>query len=68
MEHSTLMTPSQVAKELGIGRSTAYRLLTQGAIPTLRVPGTKILRVRRQDFERALTSGMIGVRSSPTMQ
>ncbi len=42
-----LLNPEEMAARLNIGLSTAYRLLEKGVIPTVRIPGTNCLRVRR---------------------
>jgi excisionase family DNA binding protein len=42
------MTPSEVAEELRLGRSTVYRLLQSGQIKSVLVGGSR--RVRAQDL------------------
>jgi excisionase family DNA binding protein len=48
-----LLTVRQVAEELQIGKTTTFRLLASGAIPSIRIGG-KLLRVRRADLDRWL--------------
>lgn len=48
-----LLTVTQAAQQLGIGRSYAYTLVDQGSIPTVQL-GTRAapkLRVRQQDLD-----------------
>ncbi len=68
MKNLIWMTAPEVAQELGIGLSTAYRIIERGDIPALRVPGTRTLRVKRADFERAYNAALIGVESRPKQE
>ena len=47
-----LLTPEQVAAQLGIGRTYAYQLLRHGDIPSLKLG--KLRRIRPQDLNRYL--------------
>lgn len=47
---SSLLTVGQLATQLQLGRTTVYRLLASGVIPSARI-GNKILRVRRADLD-----------------
>jgi excisionase family DNA binding protein len=44
----------EVAAGLGIGVSTAYRLISTGTIPAFRIPGTAVIRVRRAVLDETL--------------
>lgn len=44
-ERGAYLTVADVAHELGIGRTKAYELVREGALPALRLPG--VLRVPR---------------------
>lgn len=41
----------EVAEMLGIGRSLAYRLVSEGRIPSIRIEGTRSRRVSAQGLE-----------------
>lgn len=45
-----LLTVRQVASELQIGRNTAYELIAEGTIPTVKIRGS--IRVPRAALER----------------
>lgn len=45
-----LFAPEEVQLELGIGRSTMYRLLATGTIPSVRLG--KLIRIRRAELEK----------------
>lgn len=51
LKKTNLMTVREVAQELRVGESTAYRYVAQGVIPAIRIGGT--IRVRRQDLQGA---------------
>ena len=44
-----LLSAVDLARELGVGRTTAYSLLWSGTIPSLKVG--RLRRVRREDLE-----------------
>jgi excisionase family DNA binding protein len=44
-----LLSAEDLARELGVGRTTAYSLLWSGAIPSLKLG--RLRRVRREDLE-----------------
>ena len=46
-----LMKPKEVAELLGIGESSVYRLAERGTLPTVKIPGTKMVRFRRERVE-----------------
>ncbi len=46
-----LMKPQEVAELLGIGVSSVYRLAERGTLPTVKIPGTKVVRFRRERVE-----------------
>jgi excisionase family DNA binding protein len=48
-ETKRLLSAEDLARELGVGRTTAYSLLWKGAIPSMRVG--RLRRVRREDVE-----------------
>jgi excisionase family DNA binding protein len=43
-----LLRGRQVAELIGCSRALAYRLMQRGAIPTVRIPGGKTIRVPRE--------------------
>ena len=45
-----LMNPADVAERLNVSRASAYNLLKQGVIPSVRMG--KMIRVRREDLEK----------------
>jgi excisionase family DNA binding protein len=48
-ERSTLLTATDVARELNVSRSFAYQLLQRGTIPVVRLG--RAVRVRPQDLD-----------------
>ena len=50
MERETL-TVEEVAKLLGVGRQTAYRMVRQGRLPVLRLGQRPVLKVPVKAFE-----------------
>lgn len=50
-----LLTPAQAASALGIGRSSLYELLAEGAIPSVKIGSSR--RVRTADL-RAYIEGL----------
>jgi excisionase family DNA binding protein len=51
-----LLSAAELARELGVGRTTAYTLLWSGAIPSMKVG--RLRKVRREDFETYLAKRM----------
>jgi excisionase family DNA binding protein len=45
-----LLSPDELARELGVGRTTAYGLLWTGQIPSVTIG--RLRRVRREDVDR----------------
>lgn len=45
-----LLSVAEVAAELGCGRDTVYTLLSDGALPSVRLGG-RLRRIRRDDLE-----------------
>jgi excisionase family DNA binding protein len=45
---SLLLRGIEVADELGISRALAYRWMASGVLPTVRVPGSRAIRVPRE--------------------
>jgi excisionase family DNA binding protein len=43
-----LLRGREVAELIGCSRALAYRLMQRGAIPTVRIPGGKTIRVPRE--------------------
>ncbi|MBA4384767.1 MAG: DNA-binding protein [Anaerolinea sp.] len=57
--NNPLLKASEVARLLNISRAKAYRLLSTGQIPTVRID--KSIRVRSEDLQSFLKSNWIGV-------
>jgi excisionase family DNA binding protein len=55
-ETKKLLSADDLARELGVGRTTAYSLLWKGAIPSMRVG--RLRRVRREDVEAYIAARM----------
>ena len=53
----TFLTSRDIQEELQIGERLAYKLLSSGAIPSIRVNG--LYRIRREDLDEALSSGAV---------
>lgn len=51
-----LMSPGEVAKFLGLGRTRTYELLSAGIIPSVRIG--RLRRVRREDLEAYIAARM----------
>ncbi len=51
-----LLSADELARELGVGRTTAYSLLWSGAIPSMKVG--RLRKVRREDLEAFLAERM----------
>ncbi len=47
-----LVKPRQLAGEWGCGLSTIYRLAELGVLPTVKIPGTKLIRFKRERIEQ----------------
>ncbi len=50
VDRPLLLTVDQVAERLGIGRSLAWRLVREGALPSIRLG--RLVRVPQQALER----------------
>ncbi len=51
------LTSRDIQEQLQIGERLTYKLLSSGAIPSVRVNG--LYRVRREDLDEALESGAV---------
>jgi len=49
-----LATPREVAQLLACGVSTVYRLCAAGVLPVVKIPGTALVRFRRDRLEGLL--------------
>jgi excisionase family DNA binding protein len=49
-----ILTMREAAAFLRIGQATAYRLTAQGILPSIRIPGTTVTRVRRSVLDALL--------------
>jgi excisionase family DNA binding protein len=49
-----LMSPEELAKFLGLGRTRPYELLTAGTIPSVRID--RLRKIRRTDVDRFVES------------
>jgi excisionase family DNA binding protein len=55
-ETKRLLSAEELARELGVGRTTAYSLLWSGAIPSMKLG--RLRKVRREDVEAYLAERM----------
>ena len=55
-ETKRLLSAEELARELGVGRTTAYSLLWSGTIPSIKLG--RLRKVRREDLEAYLTERM----------
>jgi excisionase family DNA binding protein len=55
-ETKRLLSAEELARELGIGRTSAYSLLWSGAIPSMKLG--RLRKVRREDLEAYLAERM----------
>lgn len=51
MEKAFLRIP-EVAEIIGLGKSATYKLVSDGHIPSVKLAGTKCVRVPRESLER----------------
>ena len=49
-----ILTMRETANLLRVGQATAYRLVSQGILPAVKIPGTTITRVRRAALDALL--------------
>ncbi len=59
-ETKRLLSADELARELGVGRTTAYSLLWSGTIPSMKVG--RLRKVRREDLEAYLAERMESAR------
>ena len=57
-EHEHLLSVEELARFLGVGRTSAYNLLSAGDIPSIRIG--KLRKIRREDVERFLEDRLEG--------
>ncbi len=50
-----ILTVKESAAHLRLGLSTMYRLVEDGTIPAVKVPGTNIVRIRRSVLDSLLS-------------
>jgi excisionase family DNA binding protein len=55
-ETKRLLSADELARELGVGRTTAYSLLWSGTIPSMKVG--RLRKVRREDLEAYIEARM----------
>jgi excisionase family DNA binding protein len=55
-ETKRLLSADELARELGVGRTTAYSLLWSGAIPSMKMG--RLRKVRREDVEAFIEGRM----------
>jgi len=48
MKNTLLLKGAEVAEELGVSRSLAYRMMSDGTLPTVRRAGGRMVRVPRE--------------------
>ena len=57
---TTLLKAKDVAKMLGIGESSVYRMVQKGILPAVKVPGTRLerpsIRFRQERIETLMRS------------
>jgi excisionase family DNA binding protein len=58
-----LMTVAEAAARIRVGRSTMYRLIAQGAVPSIRI-SSRLIRIREEDLARALDAARRDGRTS----
>lgn len=49
-----LLTPEELRQRLNCGLSTVYRLTAKGILPAVKIPGTSLVRFRRESVEKLL--------------
>jgi len=49
-----LWKPADVKKRLNCGLATVYRLAERGVLPTVRIPGTNLVRFKAERIEELL--------------
>jgi len=51
-----LLTVRDLQEKLGVGKDAAYFLVASGSIPSIRVGGGRLIRIRPATFDRWLES------------
>ncbi len=59
-----LLTLSEAAKRLNIGKTRLWELTAAGQIPTVRLPGGRLVRVREEDLARFVLDHTEGISES----
>lgn len=49
-----LVTPQQIAREYGMPRTSVMRLVYEGRLPVIDVPGMRRTWIKRADYERLM--------------
>lgn len=49
-----LLKPADVKRRLNVGLSTVYRLAEAGILPTVKIPGTNLVRFKAERVEELL--------------
>lgn len=52
-----LLKPSEVAAELKVKKQQVYWYIRRGDLPATRLPGSRLLRVTREDLNRFIAAG-----------
>jgi excisionase family DNA binding protein len=55
-ETKKLLSADELARELGVGRTTAYALLWSGQIPSMKIG--RLRKIRREDVEAFIEARM----------
>jgi excisionase family DNA binding protein len=55
-----LLRGKEVAELIGCSRAMAYRLMQRGTLPTVRIPGGKIIRVPREGLIEWIKANICG--------
>jgi excisionase family DNA binding protein len=55
-ETKILLSADELARELGVGRTTAYALLWSGQIPSMKIG--RLRKIRREDVEAFIEARM----------
>lgn len=61
-----LLTLAEAAKRLNIGKTRLWELTARGQIPTVRLPGGRIVRVRSEDLAAFVAAHVEGGDSGAT--
>lgn len=62
---SELLTLPETARRLGVGETWLWQQTAKGILPTVRLPGGRLVRVRSQDLQAFIDEHVEGAPTGP---